>query len=85
MKYENLGRVQALCAEIRLLETNLDDLLRSPDVCICAQNTVESIYVIGTEPLCEHPYRDLAADFVETIKDNLKSRIAQLKKELQPL
>ena len=85
MKYENKEQADALCEKIRKSERLLDDLNR--DILVMmkvpyANNVFESI---DTRETSEHPFKERAVEFVDCLKSQVKSEIADLKNKLDEL
>jgi hypothetical protein len=86
MKYENYGKVLDIAAKITKLKNLLDD--------ISVDDTVVEIkgyfsrnpgIIIGPGERWVNEYTPIAAVFIDTIKENIKNKIAELKEELDKL
>jgi len=86
MKIENFEQIKKLMDQLEKYNKKLEALDCEVDVLIVYSNSGSSrIYTIGTDSTCEHEYQKPAAQLIETVKDDLKSRIENIKSTLEPL
>lgn len=84
MKFENFARVKELVDSINSLETTFNKL-QIHGLTLFINNSFDKIYTIGLDPNSEHQYAQAGRILIESIKDDLRSRIDKKLEELEQL
>lgn len=82
MKYENYEKCKSLVERIRNYTSLLDELESEPLHVRITYPSGSSIMTIGINPSSEHEYRLDDFNLVSLIKEDIATKISNLKKEL---
>lgn len=84
MKYENFDKCQAIVKQIKEHQSNLDSMETS-FIGVTISNARERIFTIPASKVDDDCYSELANEFCEKVRDDLRQRIASLKTNLLEL
>lgn len=84
MKFENFEKCQSIVKQINKHQSDLD-AMETSFISVSIANARERVFDIPASRVYDHSYSELANEFCEKVRDDLRVKIATLKANLLEL